>query len=73
MPQNIPGEQGKQLLEDESDMKGEKVPTGQGEGLEVPTGQKKPVGQVMGKIKPEPGQYCPWGHIEQLTLPTTIL
>jgi len=69
----MPGEQGKQLLDDESDMKGENVPMGHGVGLEAPAGQKNPGGQDMGKINPEPGQYCPWGHVEQLTFPTTIL
>lgn len=56
MPQYIPGEQVKQLLEEEIEIDGEKVPIGHGEGLDDPTGQKNPGGQDMGKIKPQPGQ-----------------
>lgn len=72
MPQYIPGEQDKQLLEDASDMYGEKDPMGQGKGLEAPAGQKNPGGHDTGKIEPQPGQYCPGGHSVQFTLPTTM-
>jgi hypothetical protein len=56
LPQYMPGEQDKQLLEDEIEIDGEKVPIGHGEGLDDPTGQKNPGGQDKGKIKPQPGQ-----------------
>jgi hypothetical protein len=56
VPQYIPGEQVKQLLEEDIEIDGEKVPIGHGEGLDDPAGQKNPGGQDMGKIKPQPGQ-----------------
>jgi hypothetical protein len=73
VPQYFPGEQGKQLLAENSAENGENVPIGHGKGLEDPAGQKKPGGQVMGKIKPQPGQYSPCGQIEQFEFPTTML